>query len=78
MRQQAIAWTCVDQDLWCHMTSLGNNELISLYQLPFYDMRVFQFLFVFSLKMGGLGVKSVHPNQRQYMCYASYRYVNID
>ena len=27
IRCQAIAWTNVDQGLWCHMTSLGNNEL---------------------------------------------------
>ena len=24
---QAITWTNVDKDLWCHMMSLGHNEL---------------------------------------------------
>ena len=27
IRQQAITWTIDEQDLCCHMTSLGNNEL---------------------------------------------------
>ena len=25
--QQTITWTNVDPDLWCHMVSLGHNEL---------------------------------------------------
>ena len=28
--QQAINWTIVEQDLWCHMISLGNNVLESI------------------------------------------------
>ena len=27
VRQQAIAWTNVDQGLWCHMVSLNHSEL---------------------------------------------------
>ena len=35
VRQQAITWTSVDQDLQCHMVSLGPNELICiLYMIP--------------------------------------------
>ena len=28
VQQQAIIWTSVDPDLYCHMASLGHNELI--------------------------------------------------
>ena len=31
VRQQAITWTNVDQVLWCHMPSLGHNELRFFY-----------------------------------------------
>ena len=30
-KRQAIIWHDVDQDPWCHMVSLGHNELIYLY-----------------------------------------------
>ena len=30
VKQQAITWTDVDQDPWCHMASLCHNELMKL------------------------------------------------
>ena len=30
IRQQTIAWTNVDQIIWCHMASQSHNELIKL------------------------------------------------
>ena len=42
--RQAIAWTSVDQDLQCHMVSLGPNELINagcLQKLMSLDVQLF-------------------------------------
>ena len=33
-RCQAITWSNVDPDSWCHMTSLGHSELISTIFIP--------------------------------------------
>ena len=33
VRQQAITWANVDPDLYCHMASLGHNELISWHNM---------------------------------------------
>ena len=37
VRQQAITWTNVDVDPWCHIASIGNNEL-NLCILYMYNM----------------------------------------
>ena len=36
MKQQAIIWTSVDQDIWCHTASLGHSEL-TVYTILYYD-----------------------------------------